>query len=76
MQVAELRSGYSKVVVDLEQKHHNPFAASDYRRFSDREIDEHFKGWIPGMKDRFAKEKDRLKELQKGYREQNWWIKP
>lgn len=52
------------------------FFDSDYRRFSDQEMDKHFKGWLLEMKDRFLDEKDHLKELQKGYRDQNWWIKP
>lgn len=55
----------------------NPdFSASDYRRFSDQELDEHFTGWLLDMKERFSNQKDRLKELQKFYRNQNWWIKP
>ncbi|HBK53761.1 MAG TPA: flavodoxin, partial [Syntrophomonas wolfei] len=55
----------------------NPdFSDSDCDRFSDHEMDEHFKGWLLEMKDRFSVEKNHLKELQKGYRNQNWWIKP
>lgn len=52
------------------------FSDSNYRRFSDQEMDEHFKGWLIEMKDRFLVEKDRLKSLQNGYRDQSWWTKP
>jgi hypothetical protein len=31
---------------------------------------------MSNLRDRFLAEKDRLKELQKGYRNQSWWIKP
>lgn len=52
------------------------FADSAYCRFSDQEMDEHFKGWLLEMKKRFSIEKDTLKELQRGYRDRSWWIKP
>lgn len=48
---------------------------SDYRRFSDQEMDNHFKGWLVEMKKCFATEKGHLKELQKGYLNQSWWIR-
>jgi multimeric flavodoxin WrbA/DNA-directed RNA polymerase subunit RPC12/RpoP len=49
---------------------------SGYSRFSDQELDKHFKVWLLEMMDRFSNEKDHLRELQKNYRDQNWWIKP
>jgi multimeric flavodoxin WrbA len=52
------------------------FTDSDYCRFSDQEMDEHFKGWLLEMKKRFFTEKGYLKELQKDYRDQSWWIRP
>lgn len=59
------------------QKNGSPdFSGSDYRRFSDQALDEHFKGWLLEMQDHFLAEKNHLKELQKGYRNQNWWIRP
>lgn len=51
------------------------FSDSEYCRFFDQEMDEHFKGFLLEMKKRFLAEKDNLKELQKGYRDPNWWIK-
>lgn len=52
------------------------FTGNEYFRFSGRAMEEHFKDWLLEMKDRFAVKKERLKELQKGYRDQSWWIRP
>ncbi|NLW91269.1 MAG: flavodoxin family protein [Syntrophomonadaceae bacterium] len=52
------------------------FSIPDHHRFSDQEMDIHFKGWLLEMKDRFLDQKDHLKELQRGYRDMNWWVKP
>lgn len=52
------------------------FSGSGYCRFSAEVMQEHFLGWLVSMKDKFMKEKDRLKEVQRPYREMNWWIKP
>lgn len=52
------------------------FSDSGYDRFSDQEMNEHFKSWLLEMKERFLAEKEHLKELQKGYQNQSWWIKP
>ncbi|MGE5398487.1 MAG: flavodoxin family protein [Chitinophagales bacterium] len=49
---------------------------SDYCRFSDQEMDEHFKGWLLETKRRFADEKDHLRKLQKAYTDKSWWITP
>ena len=49
---------------------------ADYYRFSNQEMEEHFKGWLVKMKHRFLAEKDILKELHKGYRNKDWWIRP
>lgn len=60
----------------LQNNCHPHFPESDYQRFSDHEMDKHFKGWLLEMKDRFLIEKKHLQELQQGYRDQDWWIKP
>jgi multimeric flavodoxin WrbA/DNA-directed RNA polymerase subunit RPC12/RpoP len=52
------------------------FTDSDYCRFSDHEMDHHFKDWLYEIKERFSAEKNHLKELQKDYLDQSWWIKP
>lgn len=52
------------------------FTGSDYCRFSAEVMQEHFLGWLVGMKDKFMKEKDRLKEIQRPYREMDWWVRP
>lgn len=62
--------------IGILKKNGSPnFFDSDYRRFSDHEMDEHFKSWLLEMKGRFSDEKDHLKELQKGYQNQSWWVK-
>lgn len=52
------------------------FTDADYCRFSNEEMEEHFKVWLVEMKQRFLDEKDHLKEVQKAYRDKDWWIKP
>ncbi len=52
------------------------FSEADYCRFSDQELEEHFKGWVANTKTRFLEKKERLKVLQKDYRNKEWWIKP
>jgi multimeric flavodoxin WrbA len=52
------------------------FSNADYFRFSDKEMEEHFKVWLLEMKDKFLQEKEFLKKLQKDYRDKDWWIKP
>lgn len=52
------------------------FTASDYCRFSDHEVEEHFHGWLTEMKQRYWNEKDHLHQVQKDYRNIDWWIKP
>ncbi|MDH7479172.1 MAG: flavodoxin family protein [Syntrophomonadaceae bacterium] len=52
------------------------FSKAIYCRFSEHEMEEHFKVWLVEMKQRFLNEKDRLKEVQKGYLDKEWWIKP
>jgi multimeric flavodoxin WrbA len=52
------------------------FTESDYFRFSDQNLEEHFHGWLTEMKHRYWDEKDRLHQVQKGYRDMDWWIKP
>ena len=52
------------------------FSNSEYCRFSSHEMEEHFKVWLVEMKNKFLAEKDNLKEVQKSYRDLNWWIKP
>jgi len=50
------------------------FSEAQYCRFSDREMDEHFKVFLWEMKKRFLAEKGNLREMQKDYRDLNWWI--
>ena len=52
------------------------FTDADYCRFSNKEMEEHFKVWLVEMKHRFLSEKNRLKDVQKDYRDKDWWIKP
>jgi hypothetical protein len=52
------------------------FAGSSYNRFGAHEIDEHFKGWVGGMKRKYWQDKEKLHEVQKVYKEPKWWIKP
>lgn len=52
------------------------FSDADYCRFSSKEMREHFKGWLVEMRHRFFAEKDRLKDVQKEYRNNDWWVKP
>jgi multimeric flavodoxin WrbA len=52
------------------------FSENVHYRFSEEAVREHFLGWLVGMKEKFIKEKDQLKEVQKPYREMDWWIKP
>lgn len=52
------------------------FSAADYCRFSDHEMDEHFKLWLLEVKERFRAEKEHLKELHRDYKTdeyQSWW---
>lgn len=52
------------------------FATFDNFRFSATNIAEHFDGWVKDMKKKFQVEKGHLKEVQKMYRDKDWWIKP
>jgi multimeric flavodoxin WrbA len=52
------------------------FSPTDNYRFSATNIVEHFDGWVRNMKKKFHAEKDQLKEVQKVYRDKDWWIKP
>ncbi len=45
-------------------------------RLAAHNILEHFDGWVRDMKKRFHEEKSKLKEVQKGYGDFDWWIKP
>lgn len=51
------------------------FTDSNYCRFGENEMEEHFLVWLVEMKHRFTAEKEHLKELQAGYRDKDWWIK-
>ncbi|NPV92858.1 MAG: flavodoxin family protein [Firmicutes bacterium] len=51
-------------------------SGSDYTRYDPLEMEEHFKVWLVEMKQKFLAEKDSLKEIQKGYQEPAWWVKP
>ena len=52
------------------------FSGTDHCRFSQHEVNEHFGLWLKQTKQRFREEKDRLKEVQKNYRDMDWWIRP
>lgn len=45
-------------------------------RFSEAGLDEHFKEWLVGMKERFKTQKDTLKKMQQPYKEYDWWVHP
>ncbi|GBF35119.1 iron-sulfur flavoprotein [Desulfocucumis palustris] len=45
-------------------------------RFSEAGLEEHFKGWLVGMKERFKTQKDILKKVQQPYKEYDWWVRP
>lgn len=48
----------------------------DQCRFTTANLEEHFNVWLKEMKHKFHQEKDQLKEVQRPYRDYNWWIKP
>lgn len=50
------------------------FNSSGYYRFSREQMEEHFGHWLVEMKERFRREKDRIKIVQEEYREHNWWV--
>lgn len=50
------------------------FASEGYYRFSREQMEEHFGSWLVEMKDKFRREKERLKRVQEAYRDQNWWV--
>lgn len=52
------------------------FSGTRHYRFSSEEIEAHFNFWLKEMKGKFLEMKDRLKEIQRKYRDMNWWIKP
>jgi len=52
------------------------FSGNSHFRFSDKEVAEHFGLWLNQMKQRFWAEKVSLLEVQKEYRDIDWWIKP
>jgi len=43
------------------------FSESQYNRFSTEELERHFKVWLVEMKNKLMEEKQRLREVQKGY---------
>jgi len=49
---------------------------ADYCRFWPKELEEHFKGWLVETKQKFLAEKDKLKEVQKLYKDKDCWVKP
>ncbi|MCL1791123.1 MAG: flavodoxin family protein [Peptococcaceae bacterium] len=52
------------------------FTGTPYYRFGEKEMEEHFKGFLVDMKQKFLTERDRLKEVQKEYRDLDWWVTP
>lgn len=49
---------------------------SEQSRFTAANLEEHFNVWLKEMKQKFHEEKDQLKEIQKPYRKDDWWVKP
>ncbi|MFZ5634006.1 MAG: flavodoxin family protein [Bacillota bacterium] len=47
-----------------------------HHRFSAEGIDEHFNHWLVSMKEKYLKEREQLKKLQKPYLDKQWWVKP
>lgn len=45
-------------------------------RFSTEGLKEHFSGWLVKMREKYLKERETLKEVQKPYRGTHWWVKP
>lgn len=60
----------------LDSDNQPVFTDSAYYRFSQHAMEEHFKVWLVEMKNKFLAEKDNLKEVQKGYKDLDWWSKP
>jgi multimeric flavodoxin WrbA len=52
------------------------FNLSAYNRFGAHEIEEHFQGWVVGMKRKYWQDKDKLREVQKTFKNKQWWVKP
>lgn len=50
--------------------------STTHSRFSREGLEEHFKGWLVEMKEKYMTKRETLKEVQKPYRGKNWWIKP
>jgi len=61
---------------DIQPGQEPRFKPDQECRLSEDQILEHFDGWVREMKTKFLEEKDQLKEVQKGYKEFDWWIKP
>ncbi len=54
----------------------NPdFSGAGKTRFTPEELHHHFNVWLVEMRDKYLKERDMLKEVQKPYRGRNWWVK-
>lgn len=60
----------------LKQDNTPDLSDAPYVRFSPHEMEEHFKVWLVEMKNKFLAEKDKVKEVQKGYQGMDWWVKP
>ena len=52
------------------------FSSLEESRFSEHHMAEHFGVWVKEMKQKFHADKDLLREIQKPYREIDWWVKP
>lgn len=51
------------------------FSWTGSTRFSAERLEEHFNVWLVEMKDKYLRERDILKEIQKPYRGKQWWVK-
>jgi len=52
------------------------FTRTDYCRFREEEREEHFKVFLVEMKEKFLRERERIKEIQQPYKDLNWWVAP
>ena len=60
----------------LEMDAKPSFAPNQECRLAAHNILEHFDGWVRDMKNKFLEEKHKLREIQQGYKDFDWWIKP
>ncbi|MGI5910955.1 MAG: flavodoxin family protein [Syntrophomonadaceae bacterium] len=65
-----------KAEATLQEDNIPSWSNTNSNRFSSANIQEHFGIWLIKMKEKYYQEKEKLKELQKPYRDKDWWVKP